>query len=107
MRTVVARCDAKRYATMKIIRPRQTAEKCGMALPTLWRKAKDDPDFPKPIKLSENLTGFIESEVEAYLEKKVQEYRENPVKRETAARAAGVSAVKRAERAALAAGGAQ
>lgn len=89
---------------MKIIRPKQTAEKFGMALPTLWAKSKKDPDFPKPIKLSENITGWVEAEVDAYLEKKVRESREQPIKRLTSAGASAASAKSRAEkRAALAA----
>jgi prophage regulatory protein len=93
---------------MQIIRPKRTAEKCGMALPTLWRKAKDDPDFPKPIKLSESLTGFVEAEVDAYLEKKVRESREQPTKRLTSAGASAASAKSRAaKRATMAAGGVQ
>jgi len=83
---------------MKIIRPRHTADKCGISLPTLWRKSKDDPDFPKPIKLSSALTGFVEEEVNAYLERKVREYREQPTKRETSTQAALVSASNRAAR---------
>lgn len=32
-----------------------------------------DPSFPKPLKLSSNTVGFIESEVNAWLEKKMME----------------------------------
>lgn len=81
---------------MQIIRPRQTAEKCGIALPTLWRWAKDDPDFPKPVKIV-GITGWVESELNAYLEKKVQESRDHPTKRKSAFAAAKVSAQVRRE----------
>jgi prophage regulatory protein len=69
---------------MKIIRPQQTAEKCGIALSTLWAWAEGKPDFPKPVQLSGNVSGFIEEEVETYLERKVAESRAEPTKRETA-----------------------
>jgi prophage regulatory protein len=92
---------------MNIIRPKQTAEKLGMALPTLWAKSKKDPDMPKPIKLSENITGWVEAEVDAYIEKKVREFREQPTKRLTSAFASAASAKSRAKkRAALTAGSA-
>lgn len=93
---------------MGIIRPRKAAEKCGIALPTLWAWAKIKPGFPQPVRLSGNATGFVESELDAYLEKVVQDYRDQPAKRETAALAAAASALSRAtKRTALAAGGAQ
>lgn len=92
---------------MKIIRPKQTAEKLGISLATLWRKARNDLDFIKPIKLSDSVTGFIEEEVDAYLERKVREFRERPTKRETAAKATTASATSRAaKRATLTAGAA-
>jgi predicted DNA-binding transcriptional regulator AlpA len=83
---------------MRIIRPRQAAEKCGIALPTLWAWAKSKPDFPQPIRLSGNATGFVEHELDTYLEKLVQESREQPEKRATAVRAATVSAASRRAR---------
>jgi len=93
---------------MRIIRPRQAAEKCGIALPTLWAWAKSKPDFPQPIRLSGNASGFVESELDAYLEKLVQESREQPAKRETATRASAASAASRAaKRTAMFARGAQ
>jgi prophage regulatory protein len=92
---------------MKILRPRQAAEKLGIGLPTIWAWAREKPDFPKPIQLSGNASGFIESELDAFLEKKVAEFRAAPAKRETAVAAAQKSALARRQRAAVAAGGAQ
>lgn len=39
---------------------------CGVA--TVWRRTKDDPTFPKPIKLSERVTVWKLSEIEAWVE---------------------------------------
>ena len=75
----------------------QVAETLGISVPTGWRKAKTEADFPKPVKLSENVTGFVEDEVQAYLEQKVAAYRDNPTKREGAFNAAKVSARVRRE----------
>ena len=39
---------------------------CGVA--TVWRRVKDDPTFPKPIKLSERVTVWKLSELEAWVD---------------------------------------
>jgi len=39
---------------------------CGVA--TVWRRTKDDPTFPKPIKLSPRVTVWKLSELEAWIE---------------------------------------
>ncbi|ACR01396.1 helix-turn-helix transcriptional regulator [Thauera aminoaromatica] len=39
---------------------------CGVA--TVWRRTKDDPTFPKPIKLSERVTVWKLSEIEAWVD---------------------------------------
>jgi prophage regulatory protein len=46
-----------------------------MGRATVWRKAKDEPDFPKPVKVSPKITGWIEAEVDQYLEAKVSKAR--------------------------------
>ena len=81
---------------MNILRPTQLAKKLGVSMPTLWRRVQQDPAFPVPIKLSSAMTGFIESECEAYLELKVAESRATPTKRATAKKAAAASVIQRA-----------
>jgi prophage regulatory protein len=53
--------------TKRSVRPANAAAKLGVSLPTLWRWARNVPDFPKPIKLSERVTVFDESELDAYV----------------------------------------
>lgn len=60
---------------MKILRADQVAEKFGMGKATVWRKAKEEPDFPKPVKVSAKITGWVESEVDRYIAAKVSEAR--------------------------------
>lgn len=67
-----------------------------MSLPTVWRRVKQDPHFPQPIKLSSGMTGFVEAEGDAYIEFKVIETRATLSKRATAATAAAASVKKRA-----------
>lgn len=81
---------------MNILRPHQLAKKLGMSLPTVWRRVKQDPHFPQPIKLSSGMTGFVEAEGDAYIELKVVETRANPSKRATTATAAAASVKQRA-----------
>ena len=50
----------------------KAAEYFGMAVSTFWRKVKEDPDFPKPVKISgSNITIFLVSELDEYLSKQV------------------------------------
>lgn len=61
---------------MKIIRDVRVAEKIGAkSRTTAWRKAKADPDFPKPVSISPGITGWIESEIDEYIARKVAESR--------------------------------
>ena len=57
---------------MNIIRPKATAVKCGVAPITINRWATDPKyahlNFPTPIRLGENSIGYVEEEVNAFLE---------------------------------------
>ena len=60
--------------TSRILRAKAAAEKLGISTATLWNKANPKschyrPDFPQPVKISDNVTGWIESEITAYIEK--------------------------------------
>jgi predicted DNA-binding transcriptional regulator AlpA len=83
---------------MNILRPNHLAKKLGMSPATLWRRVKQDPDFPQPVRLSSGMTGFVEAESDAYIERKVDEFRANPTKRTTASVAAAASVKVRADR---------
>jgi prophage regulatory protein len=54
----------------KYLRPKQAADTLGMSVPTLYRRAKDDPDFPQLISLGPNITVISEEEIEQYVAKK-------------------------------------
>ena len=41
----------------------------GQGVSTLWRKCKEDPDFPQPIRLSPGCTRFNVGDIRAYLAK--------------------------------------
>jgi len=50
-----------------VLRARDAAPYLGIALSTLWWKARTDPDFPKPRKLSARTTVWSRAELDAYL----------------------------------------
>jgi prophage regulatory protein len=61
---------------MKIIRDQLVADKIGAkSRATPWRLVKSDPDFPRPLKVSPGITGWVEAEVDDYLQKKVNDSR--------------------------------
>ena len=57
---------------MIVLRPKATAIKCGVAPITIRRWATEEKyahmNFPKPISLGENSIGYVEQEVDAFLE---------------------------------------
>lgn len=52
----------------QFLRVKQVADTFGMSVATVWRKAKTDPQFPKPVKVSEGITGWPSDEVRAYMD---------------------------------------
>lgn len=59
--------SAATQASSRALRPARAAEKLGIGLSTLWAKAKNQADFPKPIKTGPRTTIFLEQELDAYL----------------------------------------
>lgn len=57
------------YPTEGYARPKHTAVFLGVSEGTIWRKAKE-PNFPKPIKLSDRVTVFDAAEIRAWANSK-------------------------------------
>lgn len=57
---------------MRVIRPRETAQRVNLSLATLYRRAKDGT-FPRPIRLGGNSSGWIENEVDGWIAARVAE----------------------------------
>ncbi len=57
---------------MNILRPKDTARKCGVTTVTVHRWSSDPKyahlNFPKLIPLGDNSVGFVEAEIDAWLE---------------------------------------
>lgn len=54
-------------AAVAAMRPKVAAQYMGMGESTLWRRAKVDPEFPKPIKTGPRMTVFLRSEMDEYI----------------------------------------
>ena len=58
-----------------LLRLPEVIKKTGLSRSTIYNKIKDDPLFPKQIKLSERCVGFLESELDAWITSRVSESR--------------------------------
>ncbi len=62
---------------MNILRPKATAVKCGVTPITIHRWSSEKKyahkNFPKPISLGENSVGYVEAEIDAWLEARAAE----------------------------------
>lgn len=52
----------------RILRLRDCLEMTGLSRSTWHRKIKEDPTFPKPVRLGESAVGWIEAEVQDWIE---------------------------------------
>ncbi len=83
---------------MKMIDVRGVSAITGDSISLTWKKAGEDGgDFPKPVKIG-GKTLWVEDEVVAYLERKVEEFRAGKAagKRQSVFKAAKASAERRA-----------
>lgn len=53
-----------------VLRPKQAAAYIGVSLPSIWRFAKEDPDFPQPFKIGPNASAIFREELDAWLKSK-------------------------------------
>jgi predicted DNA-binding transcriptional regulator AlpA len=52
---------------MRILKRRVARQRGGFSKSTEWRLAKSDPTFPKPVRISAGLSGYLEDEFDAWL----------------------------------------
>jgi prophage regulatory protein len=63
-------------STIRLLRLKATKDKTGLGRDSIYRGGRDGW-FPKPIKISERATGWLESEVDAWIESRVAASRSN------------------------------
>lgn len=51
----------------RTVRPAGAAAKLSIGISSVWFKVKNDPNFPRPFKLSARTTVFFDDELDAYL----------------------------------------
>ena len=62
--------------SLRIVRPKGASKKVGLGLSTIWAKAADPKDpFPQPVKLSAKCSGWIERELDQWIEDRIRESR--------------------------------
>lgn len=54
----------------RFLRRAQVEQMTGYSVSTLYRKAKSG-DFPKPIKLGERASGWLQAEVDAWIDERI------------------------------------
>lgn len=75
MRTFAVSNGLMEAYEMQAIRVKEVAAKTGSSVPTVWRWAKNDPSFPRPIKLSPGITVFDAALIDAWMDQRVSESR--------------------------------
>lgn len=63
-----------RQPQAKAFRPTEAAQFLGIGTSTLWRWAKELPDFPKPTKISSRVTIFDSGELAAWRAEQARKY---------------------------------
>ncbi len=57
---------------LRVLRLREVEERTGLRRASIYRRARaTPPTFPKPIRLGQNSSGWIESEVDAWLTERI------------------------------------
>ncbi|MFJ1471063.1 helix-turn-helix transcriptional regulator [Massilia orientalis] len=65
---------------LKILRCKQVAERLSLSRSTIYDKlspnsVRFDPSFPRPIHLGANAVGWVEAEIEHWLQSRIQDSR--------------------------------
>lgn len=56
--------------SLRFLRMSQVEEKIGLCKRTIWRKIKAE-SFPSPVPLGDNSVGFVESEIEEWMQTRI------------------------------------
>lgn len=62
--------SAARTAASRILRLPDVIQKTGLGRDTLYKLARRD-EFPRPVKLSERASGWVESEIDDWIAKRI------------------------------------
>jgi len=59
--------------TIRVLRPREAQQKLSVGNSHFYELVRTDPSFPRPVILGRNARGYIESELDAWVESKRQQ----------------------------------
>lgn len=57
---------------IQILRVRAVEKRLGVSRPTIYRWLDNDPTFPRPVKIGSHSVGWVESEINAWLEARIR-----------------------------------
>lgn len=60
--------DKKQNTPTRVIRIREVISRTGLSRTSIFLKCKNDPDFPKSVLLGEKAIGWLEHEVDGWLD---------------------------------------
>lgn len=55
---------------MKVLKATEVARKTSLSVPHIWRMARENK-FPKPFKLSDHRSGWLEDDVDAWISERI------------------------------------
>ena len=58
-------------SSKRIIRQKEVSDKLGLSKATIWTYVRTRDDFPKPIRLGANSVGWLESEIDAFIDARI------------------------------------
>ncbi|WP_058034286.1 helix-turn-helix transcriptional regulator [Burkholderia pseudomallei] len=57
---------------IQILRVRAVEKRLGVSRPTIYRWLDNDPTFPRSVKIGSHSVGWVESEINAWLEARIR-----------------------------------
>lgn len=71
-----------------LIRPREAMRRCGIGRSTMWKMIKDG-DFPKPVRITRRTVGFVEAEINDWVQQRIAASRGDTIPSMNSGRAKG------------------
>lgn len=56
----------------RLIRRAEVERLTGLSRSTIYGRLRDDPDWPRPVRLGPNCVAWVESEVHAYIKRRIE-----------------------------------
>lgn len=80
---------------MRMLRVKDVAEKLGCSVSKVWAEAANNPDFPRPVRVTVGTTAWVEGEVDEFILVQIKRSRVAPGRRDVKKAAAASVAARR------------